>query len=646
MRRFSHLFALFSLLLLCSRPSFGQAWSGILAPSRAIDWSNTGIPGGIPDGGWSNCATTACNTAYSNPTAANINSACASAPSDTVVRIPAGTYTLSASIACNTNHVVLRGAGPTQTTVVLNGHNILMGNGSGNQGTPPGGLGTTSLSTLTAGSTVLTVGSTSGLSAGQVVEIDELNDTYVNPTGNAGNENATRCSSPLNFFGCSTRSQMEWVRIASVNSGSNQITIAAPGLSKTYSSSLTPQIFYWSTTGVYSYDGVENMKVDAGTSTTSNFAVALVFCDECWVKNVTVVNAHRAGIYCFMSFQDEIQNNYLSASNGAGAPTEYGIECDRCFMSRIENNIEFGVTTPLITESAYGDVVAYNYTLRTVVDNAFPALDTHRSHVYDELYEGNVESAIIDWDNVWGSSSMNTAFRNYARGDEPNSTNYRTPIAVQANQRYINIVGNVLGLTGGFYNTYECDSANRQGEDNYIYDLGYTDGCVNGSLTDYDTVAESSLMRWGNWDAQTYAASGSSHGTRWCTGSGTGSPGVDAYNAACTVSETGSGDPTFPGLSSPSIMLPNSLYLSSQPSWWTTTWGTPIWPPIGPDVTCSTNCIANTASHAAEIPAQLCYNNSTQSNGFLTAFDADACYASDSGSTAPAPPTGLTATVQ
>src|SRR5277367_1684971 len=167
MRRFSHQFALFSLLLLCSGASFGQAWSGILAPSRAIDWSNTGIPGGIPDGGWSNCATTACNTAYSSPTAANINSACASAPSDTVVRIPAGTYTLSASIACNTNHVVLRGAGPTQTTVILNGHNILMGNGSGGQGSAPGGLGTTLLSTLTEGSTVLTVGSTSGLSAGQ-----------------------------------------------------------------------------------------------------------------------------------------------------------------------------------------------------------------------------------------------------------------------------------------------------------------------------------------------------------------------------------------------------------------------------------------------------------------------------------------------
>lgn len=646
MRRFSHLFALLSLLLVCAGPSFGQAWSGVLAPSRAIDWSSTGIPGGIPDGGWSNCATTACNTAFSNPTAANINSACASAPSDTVVRIPAGTYTLSASIACDTNHVVLRGAGPTQTTIILNGHNILMGNGTGGQGTVPGGLGATALNTLTEGSTVLTVGSTSGLSAGQVVQVDELNDTYVNPTGNTGTQNATRCGSPLNFFGCTTRAQAEWVRIASVNSGSNQITIAPPGLSKSYSASLTPQIFYWSTTGVYSYNGVENMKVDAGTSTTANFAVALVFCNDCWVKNVTVVNTHRTGIYSFLSFQDEIRSNYLSASNGAGAPTEYGIECDRCYLSRIENNIEFGVTTPLITESAYGNVVAYNYTLRTAVDNAFPALDTHRSHVYDVLYEGNVESAIIDWDNVWGSSSMNTAFRNYAQGDEPNSFNYRTPIAVNANQRYINIVGNVLGLTGGFYNTYECDSADHQGQDNYIYDLGYTDDCVNGSLTDYDTVAESSLMRWGNWDAQTYAASGSAHGTRWCTGSGTGSPGVDAYNAGCKLSETASGDPTFPGLGSPSITLPKSLYLPSQPSWWTTTWGTPIWPPIGPDVTCSTNCIANTASHAAEIPAQLCYKNSAQSNGFLTAFDADACYPSDSGSTAPAPPTDLTATVQ
>ena len=37
-----------SLILLCgSLMSQAQSWSGIIDPSRAIDWSNAGIPGGI-----------------------------------------------------------------------------------------------------------------------------------------------------------------------------------------------------------------------------------------------------------------------------------------------------------------------------------------------------------------------------------------------------------------------------------------------------------------------------------------------------------------------------------------------------------------------------------------------------------------------
>jgi hypothetical protein len=38
--------------------------------------------------------------------------------------------------------------------------------------------------------------------------------------------------------------------------------------------------------------------------------------------------------------------------------------------------------------------------------------------------------------------------------------------------------------------------------------LGFWDACEQGTLVDYDTVTESSLMRWGNWDAVTYTANG------------------------------------------------------------------------------------------------------------------------------------------
>jgi hypothetical protein len=234
-----------------------------------------------------------------------------------------------------------------------------------------------------------------------------------------------------------------------------------------------------------------------------------------------------------------------------------------------------------------------------------------------------------------------TSFRNYFNGHDPNATNYREAMKVQAQNHYINLVGNVLG-DPTYHKVYECDNSHSNSSDVFVYDLGFYDGCIGGiSITyPYDSSVLTNLTRWGNWDAVTYNASGSHLGTRWCTGSGTGSAGADAYNTACTASETASSDPTFPGLASPSTTLPASFYLAAKPSWW----GAVAWPPIGPDVTGGN--ITTAGGHANQIPAQLCYNNTTKdASGFLTAFDANACY-SNSTSTAPAPPTGLTVLVQ
>jgi hypothetical protein len=554
-----------------------------------------------------------------------------------VVRIPAGTYTLSANVYTNRSNVALRGAGPTQTTLILNGHNILFGSGSGGQGSYPGSLGVTNLSTYTKGSTVLTVSSTTALSANQVVQIDQLNPNYVNPTGNEGTENPGRCPSPLGFQGCDgTRAQSELVQIQSVDS-STQITIKAPGLSHTFTSGLSPQVFYWSGSGVASNAGLENVKLDAGDGSTghaaTDFAYAMSWCNFCWAKNVAVINGHRAALYSLWSYRVEIRDSYVSESNQAGAPTEYGIECDTCSFAKIENNIMFGVTTPLILESSYGVVAGYNYMLNTSSGNEFPNYDTHRSHDYLELAEGNVVGTMA-WDFIWGSGSHNTSFRNRFSGNDPNKTNYRLPAAIASYHRYSNIVGNVLG-DPTFHQTYECTNVNLQPSNNFIYEIGFYNRCEVGTAN-YDTTTLSSLMRWGNWDAVTWKANGNTNGVRWCTGSGAGNP-------ACTASETASADPTFPGLTSPSTTLPASFYLSSQPAWFATPWGTPAWPPIGPDVTGGN--ITNTAGHANKIPAQLCYENTSKdAGGFLTAFDANVCYYSSS-SGSPAPATGLSLVV-
>ena len=78
-----------------SAPSSSQLWSGILDPSRAVDWSRAGVPGGIPNR-TSQCGPT---VNVSGDTAGaqdvtNVNTAiqnCYSQP-NTVIQLGTGTF--------------------------------------------------------------------------------------------------------------------------------------------------------------------------------------------------------------------------------------------------------------------------------------------------------------------------------------------------------------------------------------------------------------------------------------------------------------------------------------------------------------------------------------------------------------------------
>jgi hypothetical protein len=650
-RGYSHLSPLILMLLLSSTLSYGQGWSGILSPARATDWTQAGLPGGIPS------RTTICANILTTDNTAAIQSKINSCPANQVVKFPTGTWNLTGSIVANKG-IILRGNGPTNTLINLGpGANILLGPGSGGQGSYPSGLGSTNWTGgLTQGSTVLTVSSTAGVVAGQRVVLDQHNASYVYTFAVEGEctsgNSCGRNESPLQFWGADLRAQEEIVQIHSVDSAT-QITIEAPGISHNYSSGLAPQVFYWNTSGGGNIEnaGVEDVSVNANGN---DHAVSLPFCDYCWVKNVAVRNVGRAGVFFFWGYRDEMRDSYISSLDQPGGPTQYGIEVLQSTFTKIENNIFFGVTSNILPESSYGLVAGYNYTLNTATGAQFGSFEPHLAHNFLQLYEGNVIDEIM-YDNSWGSSSQNTSFRNRLSGNSPNKNNYRAAIKINAHNHNQNVVGNVIG-DPTYHTVYQCENNGViGGADNYEYDLGFWGSCVNGidAIDPYDTVTENSLMRWGNWDAVTWKANGNTNGVRYCTGSGAG-------NSACTASETGSTDPTFPGLASPSTTLPASFYTGVSSvhascgtglSFWKnpSTGACPQYPPIGPDVGCTTNCIANTASHAAMIPAQLCYTNTAKDgNGFLTAFDANACYANDPSSSAggPTAPTGLSALVQ
>lgn len=112
----THLLLCLLVLLCLPTLSLAQAWSGIIDPSRAINWSNAGIPGGIPN------RTVICATLNPGATSAKIDAAIASCPANGVVYLNAGTYSIASGISFNgTSNVTLRGAGPEKTILDFTG---------------------------------------------------------------------------------------------------------------------------------------------------------------------------------------------------------------------------------------------------------------------------------------------------------------------------------------------------------------------------------------------------------------------------------------------------------------------------------------------------------------------------------------------
>lgn len=175
------------ILFAFSQISFGQAWTRILSPSRATDWSSAGA-GAAPSR--SDCSTqpslnTGSGNASANTTSlSNAIKAC----SGYQVNIPAGTYYL-AGLAIETNNVTVAGAGADQTRLIFTARNscggffgnVCIWNGDGNYS---GGPSNTANWTgdYAAGSTTISLDNYSNLKVGMLVGLDQLNDTY-NVTG-------------------------------------------------------------------------------------------------------------------------------------------------------------------------------------------------------------------------------------------------------------------------------------------------------------------------------------------------------------------------------------------------------------------------------------------------------------------------------
>jgi hypothetical protein len=601
---------LLSLILLClSTPAHAQLWSGIIDLSRAIVWSQAGVPGGIPT------RTTICATLNPGATPDQINSAIASCPANQVVFLNAGTYNLSSGIVFqNKNNVTLRGAGPDKTFLVFTagtacgglGGDLCFINGNANWSGQPGNTANWTAG-YAKGATSITLDSVTNLQVGSLLILDQLDDSNTDNGALWICQAVNVCSQQGGVGqGRSGRGQTQEVKVTSI-SGTGPYTIGiTPGLyMPNWRASQSPGA-WWSNSLPISGSGAEDLSMDH-TASSANGGTFIFNGYGIWLKNIRSLNVHQKHVWMYQSVHTTVRDSYFYGTQAA-ASDSYATDTLTGGDQLIENNIFQHVASPMLNEGGQGTVQAYNF----AVDDYFTkngAVQWQQASSYQHaigndylLWEGNTGIGMTA-DDIHGVADFITAFRNYwngrdmAGGSSGGKTQQTNAIIVNAFNRYFNIIGNVLG-TAGYHNNYTAAAPNTTNCSTSIYALGWGGNCASATIPD-DALVPTTMMRWGNYDTV-------SNANRF------------------VASEVPSTINPYPNPVPANNNLPNSFYLSAKPSWW----GTMPWPAIGPDVI--GGIIAGVGGHAYQIPAQVCYLNvmhglTDGSSGPLT-FNANNCY--------------------
>lgn len=518
-----------SFLILCVL--FGQvALAEIIPADRRIDWSTAGVSNGIPH------RTTICTTLFSTNSAAQIDTALTSCSVGGVVKLATGTFTISSPIHIP-SFKTLRGSGISNTVIRYTGTDkaVYIWGGSDT-------FGNETVINLTGGYTKDSIQVTvnpaqlsSGFRPGAIVFMDQKNDgTLVNPNGR---QPCTSCGRD----GLTDRASGQANKIVSTNSGGT-ITLETP-LYWTYSGALVPQI--WIGDPSVQWAGIEDLTVDYVNSVNNQYSVVLAYAMNCWASNVCTLGGNRGDFQVRASYRCAIDHCIMTMSKSATA-THYGIESQYFSSANLfVNNIGYNMPAPIVIGWATsGNVYAYNYLTNCWSDTGFMSqcISAHDVHPFYNLIEGNI-SPNVYFDDIHGSSSHGTVFRNKLDGWEPVGcpgnnapTDGRFAFVAESLQSYHNVVGNILGIPD--HNDTRYISTNGScGEPSIMY-IGFWD--TDCGMTSYDYGVFSTILIHGNYDYAT-------HSQRW----------------------------------DESILdhdIPASLYLTNPPAWF----GNLHWPPIEP----------------------------------------------------------------
>ena len=509
----------------------------IIPNDRKIDWSTTGIPGGIPER-TSVCATID-SAVYGNGTTDAtdaIQNALDSCPDGQVVYLPKGTYIVTSTIHLY-DYDTLRGAGPGKTMLKhVGGYSRSMVDMRGLIYWQISGLHKTyPVLQANKDSKVITLSSTSGIKPGDILLINQLNDNkLVDPVGVEGK--CTYCG-----YEGGDRVLGQLVEVTAL--AGNQVTLNLP-LHWTYKTNLNPWAYQVDASAMIRQAGLEDLTLTQDNPEVE-FMIEMDGAQYSWIKNVEIKNIQRRAMWIINSLQNEIRVCYIHVGiDGYGRDRGYGIFLDlHSSNNLVEDNILSTIDGGGVMTGggASGNVIAYNYLHDILFDDpwwliASPSIN-HAPHPKMNLWEGDI-GIKAEADIIHGSSSHNTIFRSQMKGWQSDTiTTRNNAVEIAAKNTYMNVVGSVLG-TPGKSNRYEVLPGQPYDDwsDKVIWVLG-----VGSGVNDPNVAA--TLLRHGNYD--------------YVTNSVVWDPVIANHD------------------------LPDSLYLSAKPEWWCRE--TP-WPPIGPDV--------------------------------------------------------------
>jgi hypothetical protein len=636
----SHLPPLILLLLLFSTLSYGQAWSNVLSPARAIDWSHAGLPATFPDGEttpnpWTPpTRTTICQTI--NPSgdasgatdSSNFNSAIsACSTAGQVIKLAAGTFYINSDIYVQSHsNVTFRGSGACNNAsvcTIIQGNNHVFWLGGGSSGT----TGYLTATSYAAGTTTVTV-------ASNPPTVDSVALFWQCDTGWSGtptsscNTGAYADNGQIYVCGgdpsCATQTgagnhnaEQQYVYVTGVSG--NTVTFT-PGLRAPNWSSNRSATLNWG--GFAVGIGIEDLNLIYSR-------IAINGCYACWAKgNRIIVQSSDAALSGVSDLNCLISNNYVDNTYLANnypvivleSAGEEGLS-DFLWLNNIIHNaiVEGGGSTS-------GVVFGYNYHRDTVTNDDYAGDYQHNAGDFFELREGNEWGAGRD-DPTHGTHFFSTYFRNWFAGtDEPLTlTGNANAIQIGDWDRFANMIGNVVGWTTPGGTPYAGNYVNGTPPNLY-----WIDEFGNDPLT------TASSMRWGNYNICT----GNSH----CNESGGDwdSSEVPTSTVMPTSAYPNAGPWQNPVPSNNS--LPCSFFLqgfaasttcSGYPSggtglsWWKVcdTWSTfptscshyttQPFPPIGPDVTGGRS---DTGGYAYDIPAAVAWKNLPIDTSFQSSY--------------------------